>query len=188
MGNPYAADFADDTGQVRLGGEITFTDQANQPGGGSNPVGSSYLATFADNIMAVTDQVAVVFDSPADVKVGTDISINVGGDTFTINADGWYTITFVPQWTDGAGTANGTAEASIDVSGLDAADILAQMGPFQNTVTFVPDTPANAQFRGSQALGPFNFKSGDTFQAIVSTSLTAGALTFGGSLVVVRVG
>lgn len=37
MGNPYAADFADDTGQVRLGGEITFTDQANQPGGGSNP-------------------------------------------------------------------------------------------------------------------------------------------------------
>lgn len=38
VANPYPADFADDTGQVRLGGEITFTDNANQPGGGSVPV------------------------------------------------------------------------------------------------------------------------------------------------------
>lgn len=38
MGNPYPADFLEPDGSVRLGGAIDFTDQNNQPGGGSNPV------------------------------------------------------------------------------------------------------------------------------------------------------
>lgn len=37
MGNPYPADVATADGDVRIGGEITFTDPDNQPGGGSQP-------------------------------------------------------------------------------------------------------------------------------------------------------
>lgn len=41
MGNPYLADFLNADGSVRFGGEVTFTDPGNQPGGGgSQPISS----------------------------------------------------------------------------------------------------------------------------------------------------
>jgi hypothetical protein len=36
MGNPYLADFLNADGSVRFGGEVTFTDPGNQPGGGGS--------------------------------------------------------------------------------------------------------------------------------------------------------
>lgn len=76
MGNPYPAEFTDDSGIERLGGAITFTDPANQPGGGSS-AGSFEIV-----------EVAVAFDTP-NILTGIELYVPTADEVARIF--GYYT-------------------------------------------------------------------------------------------------
>lgn len=154
-----------------------------QVGAGSpNLFGTSYLASFVPTNYALTDEyVAATFDYPADVLVGSDISLSSDGKTFTINTDGWYTVMFNPKFYGFDDTADGDAFAQIDVSGLDPTDLLALMGPFSEE-SGINGSHVYRAMRTYQS----NFKAGDTFQVVATAAMTTGEARFDATILVVR--
>jgi len=75
MGNPYLADFLNADGSVRFGGEVTFTDPGNQPGGGGSQPGAAIVRAFpfAFDSAGIQERAAVPI-----------MAVNQGTQTFTV--------------------------------------------------------------------------------------------------------
>ena len=111
MGNPYDARVAEQTGKVRIEGTVTFTDPANQPGGGgyTAPITRAVYSGDAINIAdgntdsltwdsldAGTALLDIVTDnqSPTVITAGVyALSVTVLGATLT--ATGYFVLTLV---------------------------------------------------------------------------------------------
>jgi hypothetical protein len=107
MANPYAVEWADPTRRyVRLGGSLTFTDPANQPGGGSASV------PVADDASAVVDTTTYDNTVTGSGKLTTIVfpqdtvafAIALAGDSFPR----WL---FLSDSTDGLYFGDGTVDA-----------------------------------------------------------------------------
>lgn len=92
MGNPYPATVQDSGGMQRLDGSVTFTDGANQPGGGPNPVTSGALPTVtlvsgtALQVSTVrTKTVALFYTLDATNNVAT-VKVELSPDNTTFTA------------------------------------------------------------------------------------------------------
>lgn len=166
---------------------MPILNQKASSGGGSSAYGTSYLGSFGAAALTVTNVAQdYAFDHPADLLVGTDLSISNDGKTITFATAGWYSV-YVD--TSVGGVADTVASVAFQLAGTwDAADIVAAMnGSFQ----------VSNNLRGSVGiitaesvlvLPGFNFKAGDTLKVQVTGANLAGtAPTANGNIIVVRV-
>jgi hypothetical protein len=108
VANPYPVDLASTDGTVRQSGRLTFTDPANQPGGGSQTLRASTPIVLTDaqirSLPTTTTPELLVAPGagkvalPVSVAFVTDFAANYTG----VDADGSYVGVF---WDDGADVA-----------------------------------------------------------------------------------
>lgn len=130
----------------------------------------SFLANSLLSTTSITGTVSLVFDHPADKLIGTDISLDGTGTTYTINTTGIYSIWMGLAWT---ATSADTVKVATQFAGLSSNAPFSVEGFFDQQFPLLAGA-ATANTHRWWVLPSMWFNSGAQFVVNMSSIVGAG--------------